>query len=146
MSVDDELEHLQSIAAFATLERSKLKLLAFASALVEFQAGDILFRQGDVGDSVYVLMRGEAHVLIDRPDRQILVAEIGADDVIGETAALCNVPRTATVMATTDLQALVLPKDVFLRLVAEAPTVGLEFMRLMADRFTRTVDRLLTGI
>ncbi len=146
MSVDDELEHLQSIAAFATLERSRLKLLAFASALVEFQAGEILFRQGEAGDSVYVVLRGQAHVLIDRPDRQIVVAEIGPDDVIGETAALCDVPRTATVVAVTDLQTLVLPKDVFLRLVAETPSVGLEFMRLMAGRFTRTVDRLLTGI
>ena len=143
MSVDEELEHLRNIAAFAKLERSKLKLLAFASALTRFEAGELLFREGEIGDSVYVIISGQAEVAIERLPQRLVLAEIGPDDVIGEIAVLCDLPRTATVRALTNLETLIIPRDVFYRLVTDTPTVGVDFMRLMASRFKRTLDRLI---
>lgn len=143
MSVETEAEHLRSIPAFAHLERGKLKLLAFASACLTHAPGDFLFHQGDPGDSVYILIEGRAEVIFDTARGPRVVAELRANDIVGEIAVLCDVPRTASVRAIGPLRTLAVNKDVFFRLVTEQPEVGLDFMRLLADRYNRTISTLL---
>src|SRR5258707_2438719 len=74
VSLKEEVNLLQRIPLFANLEASKLKLLAFTSERIAFEAGQVLFRQGDVGDAAYIVIEGEAEVLVDAPTRPVLVA------------------------------------------------------------------------
>ena len=121
MLLKDEVGMLRQVPLFSGVAPAKLKLLAFTSDRVTYAPGQILFRQGDVGDAAYVVLSGKADVLVDSPTGQIKVAELEPNAIVGEIAILCNVSRTATVRATTSVEALRIRKDHFLRCSANFP-------------------------
>ncbi len=142
MSLNEEVELLRNIPLFAKLEPSKLKLLAFTSERITYEADQILFSQGDVGDAAYIIVEGAAKVLVDTPDGEIEVASLGRNDFVGEIAILCDVPRTATVQASERTVTLRISKDLFFRLVAEFPEMSVEIMRELASRLEQTTQQL----
>lgn len=139
MSLNQEVELLRSIPLFAKIEPSKLKLLAFTSERLTFQPGQSLCHQGDIGDAAYLIVDGTADVIIEGDDgSQLTVAQVGKNAFIGEIAILCDVPRTATITATSRLETLRISKDLFFRLVNEFPTMAVEIMRELARRQEQT--------
>ncbi len=142
VSIKEEVELLRRVPLFAQLEPAKLKLLAFTSQRMTFQSGQELCHQGETGDAAYVIISGQADVLINQDGKEIVVAQVGENAVIGEIAVLCEVPRTATVRAKTELQALKIDKEHFLRMIREFPDMGIEVMRELADRLTTTTAEL----
>ncbi|MCW5745680.1 MAG: cyclic nucleotide-binding domain-containing protein [Alphaproteobacteria bacterium] len=134
MSIHEEVELLKTVPIFAKIEPAKLKLLAFTSDRLTFDAGQELCHQGDIGDAMYVILGGSADVLIDSPSGPIKVAQLQRNDFVGEMAILCDIPRTATVAAHEKLTALKIPKELFFRLVAEFPQMAVEIMRELAHR------------
>lgn len=141
-SLKEEVEILRRVPLFAALDPAKLKLLAFTSERMTFQPGQEICRQGDVGDAAYVVVKGEANILVNVDGNEIEVAQVGENAIIGEIAILCEIPRTATVRARGDLQALKIDKEHFLRLIKEFPDMGIEIMRELADRLTKTTGEL----
>jgi CRP-like cAMP-binding protein len=142
MSLTKDVEVLRSIPLFAKMEPAKLKLLAFTSERLEFLDGDEVCRQGDVGDAAYIILEGEADVLVDAPNGALKVATVRKNDIIGEIAILCDVPRTATVTASTDLTTLKVSKDNFFQLIAQFPQMGIEVMHELASRLHHTTQAL----
>ncbi len=143
MSLNEEVELLRNIPLFSKLEASKLKLLAFTSERLTYEAGQLLCQQGDMGDAAYIIVEGDAAVLVDSPGGQIRVADLGRNDFVGEIAILCDVPRTATVKAMSKVVALRISKDLFFRLVEEFPQMAVEIMRVLAHRLEATTAQLL---
>lgn len=142
MSLQQEFELLRKIPMFANIEPAKLKLLAFTSERLSYADGEALFQQGDPGDSAYLIITGQADVTIDTEKGPLSVATLGNNDFVGEIAILCDVPRTATVTARSDLVALRIKKDLFFRLIAEFPEIAREIMRELADRLQHTNAQL----
>lgn len=142
MSLKEEADLLRRIPVFAKIEPAKLKLLAFTSERLTYTAKEIVFRQGDPGDAAYVIIRGEADVILETADGPLTVATLKENDFVGEIAILCDVPRTATIQAKTELEALCISKDLFFRLVREFPEMAIEIMRVLASRLELTTARL----
>jgi CRP/FNR family transcriptional regulator, cyclic AMP receptor protein len=142
MSLTKDVEVLRSIPLFAKVEPAKLKLLAFTSERLQYRSGDELFCQGGDGDAAYVILEGDADILVDTPQGAVKVATLGKNDIIGEIAILCDVPRTATVVAHGDLETLRVSKDGFFHLVTQFPQVGIEVMRALAAKLHRTTQEL----
>ena len=138
MSVDDDVEVLRQIPLFSDIQPGKLKLMAFAAERVSFQNGHTLFRQGEQGDVAYVVLDGKTDVLIDTPKGPLKVVEDKYNPIVGEIAMLIDVPRTATVIATSDLVCLKLTKALFFELVAELPKVAVEIIRVLAQHTQQT--------
>jgi CRP-like cAMP-binding protein len=67
---------------------------------------------------------------------------VGKNDIVGEIAILCDVPRTATVQATSELTTLRITKDLFFRMVTDFPEMGVEVMRVLAHRLEQTTAQL----
>ncbi len=146
MSLNEEVDLLRQIPLFSNIEPSKLKLLAFTSERVTYGPGQTLFQQGDMGDAAYIIMDGDAAVLIDTPDGPLTVATMGRNAIIGEIAILCDVPRTATVRADSTLVTLRISKDLFFRLVNEFPQMAVEIMRELARRLEKTTAQLQKAV
>ena len=142
MSLNEEVELLRNIPMFAKLEPSKLKLLAFTSERITYEAEQLFFSQGDMGDAAYLIIEGEADVLVDTPSGELNVATLGRNDFVGEIAILCDVPRTASVQAVGKVVALRITKDLFFRLVEEFPQMAVELMRELAHRLEATTAQL----
>jgi CRP-like cAMP-binding protein len=146
VSLAEEVELLRNIPLFAHIEISKLKLLAFTSERVTFHAGDLLFRQDEIGNNAYIIIEGEAEVVIETPGGLLPVAQVRRNDFVGEIAILCDVPRTASVRAVTDLTTLCISKDLFFRLINEFPQMAVQIMRVLAQRLEKTTRQLRQAV
>ncbi|WP_421708003.1 cyclic nucleotide-binding domain-containing protein [Algihabitans sp.] len=142
MGLEQEVEVLKRIPLFANLEPARLKLMAFASERMTFKPDQALCREGDPGDAAYIIVDGKADILKDTVDGPVKVAEVGRNAIIGEIAILIDVPRTASVVATDELTALKITTDLFYRLLADFPEMGVEIMRVLARRLEETTDKL----
>ncbi|MBW9090703.1 cyclic nucleotide-binding domain-containing protein [Rhizobium wenxiniae] len=143
--LSDEVQTLREVPIFSSVEPAKLKLLAFACDRMTYRKGQDLFRQGDQGDAAFVLLSGTADVIVSSASGDVIVAEVGRNAVVGEMSALCNVPRTATVRATSKLEALRISNDHFLALTGEFPTVASEIMRTLVTRLSKTTTELVNA-
>jgi len=137
VSLNEEVELLRNIPLFSNIEPSKLKLLAFTSERVAYEPGQELFHQGDDGDAAYIIIGGEADIIIETEAGPFTVATFKRNDIVGEIAILCDVPRTATVLVKDKLETLVISKELFYRLVMEFPQIAVEIMRELAQRLER---------
>ena len=146
MSLNEEVELLQNIPLFSKIAPSKLKLLAFTSDRLTFAPGQELFHQGDPGDAAYIIMDGEADVTVNTPAGEISVAKVRKNDLIGEIAILCDVPRTATIKALSEVTTLAITKELFFQLVTEFPEMAVEIMRELAHRLDRTTKQLQEAV
>lgn len=142
MSLNEEVNLLRKIPLFSNIAPSKLKLLAFTSERLKFREGTELFHQGDMGDSAYIIIDGSVRVIVSTPNGDVKVAEMNKNDIVGEIAILCDVPRTATVIADQDVEVLKISKELFFRMVGEFPQMAVEIMRELAIRLERTTSQL----
>jgi CRP/FNR family cyclic AMP-dependent transcriptional regulator len=146
VSLKEEVDVLQRIPLFAKVEASKLKLLAFTSERIAFAAGHVLFRQGDMGDAAYIILEGEAEVLVEGPSGPVLIAIVGRDSFVGEIAILCDVPRTASVRARQRLVCLRIAKELFIRLINEFPQIAIAVIRELAHRLEMSNEKLREAV
>ena len=115
----DDLALLRGTALFEPLPPPALERLARNCVPLHVPAGTTIIREGDVGDRVYVIAEGRAGVTASGSH----VATLGPGGYVGEIALLRDVPRTATVTASSDVRLLTLERDVFLRtLTGHEPT------------------------
>ena len=142
MSLNLEVQTLQRVPMFANIEAARLKLLAFASERVSFSPGEILFHQGDDSDAAYVILKGKANVNLNSGDQQITVASIGDGSFVGEMGIISDTPRTATIEATEEIEALRITREVFINMIKEFPTMALEVMRELVSRIENTNAKL----
>ena len=145
MSLKEEYEVLRRVPFFAEIEPAKLKLLAFMSERVAFDPGKRLFRQGDPGDAAYLIIAGEAEVIAETPAGPLVLATLGANEIVGEMAILGNVPRAATVRAKDRLITLRISKEPFMRMVREFPSMAVAMMQELAERLAATNNQLSTA-
>ncbi len=138
MSLQEEVDLLRRIPLFAKVEPPKLKLLAFASERVTFEAGQELFHQGDMPDAAYIVIDGTADVVLDTQRGRVTVAQIGRNELVGEIGVIGDGPRTATVQAASRLVTLKVSKDLLLRMITDFPAMALEIMRVLAHRLEHT--------
>jgi CRP/FNR family transcriptional regulator, cyclic AMP receptor protein len=142
MSIWDDVEALKRMEMFAKVEPAKLKLMAFAAERAQFRKGEEMFHQGDAADAAYIILEGRADVVIDTPGGPLKVADVKRDAFVGDMAILCDVPRPATIVATEDLTALKITKDLFFRMVSDFPTISIEVMRVLAQRLQHANELL----
>lgn len=146
MSILNDVEALKRTPLFAKVEPAKLKLMAFAAERTQFRAGDEMFHQGDAADAAYIIMEGRADVLVDTPNGPLKVAELGRNELVGDIGILCDVPRTATIVATESLTTLKISKDLFFRMVSDFPSISIEVMRVLAQRLEHTNELLRDAV
>jgi NADH dehydrogenase len=99
-----------------------------------FEAGDEVFRQGDLGDRLYIIVKGAIQVVREEPHGETVLARLGAGEYFGEMALLARTTRNATVRAleTTDL--LSLPQGEFSMLAAHLPELRRGFEKVAEER------------
>ncbi len=87
-----------------------------------FDKGEYVFRQGDVGDRIYIVKTGEVEVIREEPPRgEVVLARLGRGQYFGEMALLTDAPRNASVRAATEVIALAIDRADFHSLFASIP-------------------------
>ena len=98
--LEKDVETLRNIPLFAGLPTARLKLIAYTAEIMSFAPGEVIVRQGDPADAVYIITEGEAEVLLTNDEgREIPLTTMGRNTLFGEIAVLCQGRRTTTVKA-----------------------------------------------
>jgi putative ABC transport system ATP-binding protein len=138
-SLNEIVSVLMNIPLLAGIDRSKLKLLAFTSERVQFDRGQEVFHQGDAGNDAFVIIKGNADVVLESASGPKTVAQLGANDVFGEMALLAKMPRSTSIRAATDLTLIRISRDVFMRMVEENSEMALAMLRVLTERLAATL-------
>lgn len=122
---------------FVSPETVQLKMnTGNAISKVHFEPGETVFRQGDLGDSLYIIMEGEADVIIEgeQPGDEKKVATLQQGEYFGEMALLNQKTRSATIRCTKPTNLLALRQGDFRALVSSLPDLKLSFENVMHER------------
>jgi len=138
-NLEDVVAILRRIPLFTGIDRSKLKLLAFASIHQTFDKGEFVFRQGDSGNNAYVVIDGEVEVVLESVAGPRVVARLARHQLFGEMALLSKSPRATSIRVRSRTQLLVIAHDTFLRLVEENSAIASNIMRTLANRLAATL-------
>lgn len=129
----ERVAHLRHVSLFSATPDHVLAGVATALNEVEFAAGEVLMRAGDVEDWLFVVLHGEVEVV--RPDRRV---RLGPGSVVGELAVLDPRPRSATVTALTAVSAFQLSKPAFDEAVRTRPEIALGVIAELVGRLRET--------
>jgi putative ABC transport system ATP-binding protein len=139
LTVKEEAAALANIPLFSAISPNHLKLLAFSSQRINFDEGQNLIDQGEIGKFAYVILEGEVDVIIGSGDKEIIVIHYGENELIGELSLLSNALTTATVRASMPVTALRIEKDVFLKLMRGDGMVATQVASWVSDRLIRSM-------
>ena len=129
---------------FGGLDERELREVAQVAVPRSWQRGEVLFREGDAGDTCYVLRSGSVILTREHQDgRTIALAELRAGAMFGELAMFGGETRSATAEAIEDTTAVALLAPDVQRLIRRRPQIALELLAALAERVRRTNERLL---
>jgi CRP-like cAMP-binding protein len=128
--------HLSSVRIFATSGKKELRAIAKAAKISTVRTGTQVITEGEEGDTMYVILDGTARV--SRNGRKLATA--GPGDSFGELALLSRGPRTATVVATSDLEVAIITRRQLASLLEAAPSFARKLLESLAD-IVRELDK-----
>jgi CRP/FNR family transcriptional regulator, cyclic AMP receptor protein len=134
-------DSLTQVPLFAGLSPRHLKRVGDLTEEVRFMEGATVVRQGDTGDTFFVILEGEAKVA--GPSGRV-VNRLRPGEFFGEISLLDGGPRTASVVAETPLTMLALSRSSLLRLVQREPAVGVRLLGHVATMLRR-LERSASG-
>jgi hypothetical protein len=129
-----ELIALKRVPLFSTLTLEQLASIDRLMVTRHYVKGESIFRKGDVGAELYVVLEGEIRVHLDHDGHEVTLARHGPSKVVGEMSVFDDQPRSASAEATEDSTARVLRRDRMQAIVHEHPEVLLEFVKNLSQR------------
>jgi signal transduction histidine kinase len=109
---------------------------------VSLRAGDVLIKQGELGDAAYVVISGEFEIQKQTGQSLIKIDVRNPGDVVGEMALLSQTPRNASVIARTDCEVLRIPQEAFERLLSSSTTAALAVLHWVIARLSQNESLL----
>ena len=137
------LEALRSVPLFASLDDNAARELRSLLSDKIVPQNTRLFRQGDMGDAMYLIESGRVRISIrDDDEQEVVLAELAQGDFFGEMSIIDGRQRSADAKVIEDARLAILSRDAFLSFVRSNADVALEMLSALTDRLRRT-DELL---
>ena len=133
---------LSAVELFANLSDEDLAQLTGSLTERELGSDEYLFREGDDGDSAYVVAEGEVEIVKDAVGSDVRLAILGPGTLIGEMALLTNEPRNASCRAVTTTRLVVIPRITFDALIEASPTALQSLFSVFVSRSREQESRL----
>src|SRR5690349_19394777 len=143
VEVDAMDEVLARSGIFQGVEPDAAESLAKEMETIDVRKGEIVFSEGEPGDSLYIVLSGKIKVGRRAADgRQNLIAVMGPSDMVGELSLFDPGPRTATATAVVDTRLARLRKQALRPWLTNRPEIAEQLLRVLARRLRRTNDAL----
>jgi CRP/FNR family transcriptional regulator len=141
-SEDETARLLERTPLFSGLSPSELQELAKVAVPRSYEPGQVVFREGDEGDTCFVVRSGAVKITREHGGRTIALAELRAGDTFGELSMFGGEVRSATAQALEPTAAVALLAGDIRRLLAGNPEIALKMLETMANRVRATNQRL----
>lgn len=134
VSILERILLLREIPIFADLSPEDLKLIAEMAREEWHPQNTIIFRQGEEGNMMFVIVEGQLQVLRTVNGAEQMLAQRGPGDFVGEMAIIESAPRSATLCAQTDVRVLAIDGETFKGILRERPDVSFALLRSVSRR------------
>jgi CRP-like cAMP-binding protein len=134
---------LRSVPLFSELDDDSLALIAGAARRVKFPKGSVIFQEGDPGDYLLIIQKGQLKVVLLGDDgEETMVNLLDPPALLGEIALLDEAPRSATVIAVTNAELLQIGRGPFLALIKQHPALALDIMAKLARSLRKATEQV----
>jgi CRP-like cAMP-binding protein len=110
-----------------------------------YRSGDVIVRQGESGDCMYVILEGQIEVLAEEQGKEVRLAVLGEGDFFGEMALFEHAVRSATVRALGDVRVLTVDKRTLLSRIKDDPSLAFRIVEKLSHRIRELDHRVLQG-
>jgi len=142
-SSQDTAALLGRVPVFSALSPEELERVAQVAVPRRFEAGEIVFKEGDEGSTCYIVRSGRARAIREHPDgRSITLAHFAPGDIFGEMSMFDGERRSATVETTEGTEAIAILSADMHRLLREHPDISVKLIAALGQRLRDTNERL----
>ncbi len=141
LSIIERVLLLREAEIFKAISSEDLVPVARVAREVTIAAGETWIHEGEYGDCLYVILSGEAGIVVRGVGQ---IATRGPRGVIGEMAVISGQPRSADCVAITDITAIRVDRDEFWELLSERPPLALGVITTLAQRLDEAIKNLST--
>lgn len=143
-SGEDTSSLLATVEPFSGLDPRELAQIAQVAVPRSFTRGEVIFREGDSGDTCYVVRTGSVSIRREHMDgRTLALAELRAGSIFGELSIFAHETRSATAEALEPTALVAILSGDFQRVIRSSPDIALTMLKALADRVRRANERLL---
>ena len=147
MTKEEKIEILKKCAIFDNLKEDDYEKIEKVAEEINYKKDDIIFRENEVADAFYIIVKGKVEILKEGEDGQYeLLAQKEDGDVFGEMAVIDELPRSATIRAATDLTLLKLNKDSFSNLLKTFSNISIEIARSICSTVRTTNETYIKDL
>ncbi|HEX4130264.1 MAG TPA: DUF1003 domain-containing protein [Pirellulales bacterium] len=137
------IELLKVVPLFQLLDDDELRELAAHIDERSYAAGQTVFKAGDPGGEMHVVLEGYAETfVVDHDGHRVTIDECDAGDIFGELSLLDSEPRSASVVATRALRTCVIERSDLAKLFARRPMAAMDVLQVLGRRIRRTDEML----
>ncbi|MBK6664381.1 MAG: Crp/Fnr family transcriptional regulator [Thermoflexaceae bacterium] len=134
---------VRDLPLLARLPRDDRQALATRARLRSYPSGTTIFREGEPGDSMHVIVEGRVSVSVSNgAGGEATIASVGPGDCVGELSLLDGRPRSAAAIAATATKTMVVTRDSFVEWLAERPPAALALLETLSLRLRRTNEAM----
>lgn len=139
-------ELIRDVPLLARLPEAELRALASRGRVHSYPVGAVIFREGDPGDSLHVVVEGGVRIAVLSPaGEEATVALLGPGECVGDLALLDGRPRSASAIASQPTKTLIVTRDDFTQWLSQRPRAALALLETLSLRVRRT-DEALTDL
>ncbi len=139
---DSGLETISGSHLFKSLDQEGRARLFAGATTVTFELGQVVVREGDPGEALYLIRKGQVEVSTIREGKRIELARLGPGACFGEVALLSGRPRTATVVALEPCTMLCFPKQQIEEILDAYPKVRKLLESIVLGRARDTIEKI----
>ena len=134
-------DFLKRSVIFQNLPERELRKISLNFEIVELPMGEVLFYEKEPSNDMYIVLEGRVKAsLFDEQGNELVLAELGPGEFIGEMGIIDQLPRSATVLAEENTKLAVLRRETFLKIIRENPDIALNVIKALVARLRRTDD------
>ena len=126
---------MEKVEMLTTLSKPELKKLVKHVRIETYSVGETPVRQGDKGDSFYIIKSGKVNVVVEKsPGEKAIVATLGPGTFFGEMSLLTGAVRTASIQVQEDAEFIVIDKESFRSTLANNPSIAESLSQILSER------------
>jgi CRP/FNR family cyclic AMP-dependent transcriptional regulator len=129
---------LQNVGLFQGIHSQDLTVLAQTLVVKRYKTGQLVFKQGDVGSTMYIVFHGQVNIYLPASPDNLPLQMMEPGDHFGELALFDNGPRSASALAMTNVVLLELTQQELTAFILERPHIALTLLATLSDRLRAT--------
>jgi CRP-like cAMP-binding protein len=127
-------QSLATMDFFAGLDRKLLRKLEESAIVCQYEAGEVIIREGEMGLGMYVILSGVVEVSKNRAGAPVVLAQLGPEQFFAEMSLIDDKPRSATITTREETSCLLITRDSFTQLMEKNPQLSIRLARVLAER------------